>query len=221
VARALGIPSRLITCYAAAHDTQASLTVDYFVDHDGKVMEEMNSDSIWNYHVWNEVFMQRPDLDTHHETYGGWQVIDATPQEISDEMFRCGPASVRAVKMGEVLKPYDNNFVFAEVNADKVFWRYSGPAQPLKLIRKDPLGIGMFISTKAVGKWEREDITQSYKHEEKTKDERDTMLKALKQANSAFSRYYLNEDFNDVHFNFELRDDIKIGEPFTVVSGKV
>lgn len=31
-------------------------------------------------------------------------------------------------------------------------------------------------------------------------------------------RYYLNADFNDVYFNFELRDDIKIGEPFTVVS---
>lgn len=43
------------------------------------------------------------------------------------------------------------------------------------------------------------------------------MLKALKQANSSFSRYYLNEEFNEVYFNFELNDDIKIGEPFSVV----
>lgn len=40
------------------------------------------------------------------------------------------------------------------------------------------------------------------------------MLKALRQSQSLFSRYYLNEDFNDIMFNFELRDDIVIGQPF-------
>lgn len=106
--------------------------------------------------------------------------------------------------------------MYAEVNADKVYWRYFGPENPLKLIRKDETGIGLFISTKAIGSWMREDITSNYKHEEKTKEERETMLKALKQANSAFSRYYLNEEFNDVQFELELKDDIKIGEDFTV-----
>jgi transglutaminase 1 len=81
--------------------------------------------------------MKRADLGTE---YDGWQVIDATPQEQSDEMYRCGPASVAAVKKGEVLKSFDGAFVFAEVNADKVFWRYNGPTQPLKLLRKDMLG---------------------------------------------------------------------------------
>ncbi|XP_053695044.1 annulin [Sabethes cyaneus] len=218
IARAIGIPSRVVTTYSCAHDTQASLTVDYFVDEKGRVMEELNSDSIWNYHVWNEVWMLRPDLGMSSDgDYGGWQAIDATPQETSDGMFRCGPASVLAVKLGEIAKPYDNNFLFAEVNADKVFWRYTGPAHPLKLLRKDVYGIGHFISTKAVGKWEREDITSSYKFAEKSQEERDTMMKALKQANSAFSRYYLNEDFNEIYFNFELHDDIKIGEPFSVI----
>ncbi|KFB35768.1 hypothetical protein ZHAS_00002672 [Anopheles sinensis] len=218
IARAIGIPSRVVTNYSSAHDTQASLTVDYFVDKAGKIMEEMNADSIWNYHVWNEVWMQRPDLGIGSDgDYGGWQAIDATPQETSDGMYRCGPASVLAVKLGEVLKPYDNNFLFAEVNADKVFWRYTGPSHPLKLLRKDVLGIGLFISTKAVGRWEREDITANYKFAEKSVEERATMLKALKQANSYFSRYYLNEEFNEVYFNFELRDDIKIGEPFSVI----
>ena len=47
VSRALGIPSRPVTTYSAAHDTQNSLTVDYFVDEDGKIMEELQSDSIW------------------------------------------------------------------------------------------------------------------------------------------------------------------------------
>lgn len=81
--------------------------------------------------------MKRLDLtaDCH-----GWQVIDATPQELSEDAYRCGPASVAAVKRAEIHRPYDNNFVFAEVNADKVFWRYNGPSQPLKLVRKDIYG---------------------------------------------------------------------------------
>lgn len=40
------------------------------------------------------------------------------------------------------------------------------------------------------------------------------MLKALRQSQSLFSRYYLNEEFNDIMFSFELRDDIVIGQPF-------
>lgn len=41
-----------------------------------------------------------------------------------------------AVKRGEVKKAYDTAFQFAEVNADKVYWRYKGANQPLKLIDK-------------------------------------------------------------------------------------
>jgi transglutaminase 1 len=89
-----------------------------------------------NFHVWNEVWMERPDIVPGGE-YGGWQAIDATPQEESDDMYRCGPASVNAIKRGEVLRPYDNAYIFSEVNADKVFWRYNGETQPLKLLRKD------------------------------------------------------------------------------------
>lgn len=99
-----------------------------------------------------------------------------------------------------------------------MFWRYAGPTQPLKLLRKDMYGIGQLISTKAVGKWEREvcifiiffyfnpliilnnfqDITDTYKYPEKSEEERAIMLKALNNSESIFSRYYLNEDFNDI-----------------------
>lgn len=47
VCRTLGIPTRTITTYSSAHDTQNSLTVDYFVDEKGEIMEELASDSIW------------------------------------------------------------------------------------------------------------------------------------------------------------------------------
>lgn len=188
VARAIGLPSRIITNYSSAHDSEASLTIDYFVDRNGRAMEELMSDSIWNYHVWNEVWMERPDLGMAEGGYGGWQAVDATPQEKSDGLYRCGPAPVRAVKLGEVMRPYDCNFLFAEVNADRVYWRYDGPSQPLKLLRRDTLGIGQSISTKMVGLWDREDVTSTYKFAEQSRDERDTMEKALRQANSALTR---------------------------------
>lgn len=218
IARTLGIPSRIVTCYSAAHDTQGSLTLDIFIDQNNKKLDAETTDSIWNYHVWNEVWMQRPDLGIGpYGAYGGWQAVDATPQEPSDSMYRVGPASVVAVKNGEILRPFDCGFVYSEVNADKVYWRYNGPYQPIKLLRKDTLAIGHLISTKAVLKWEREDITDTYKYEEKTDEERNIMLKALKQSGHAFSRYYLNDSFNDVEFDMSLKDDIKIGENFTVI----
>jgi len=37
-----------------------------------------------NFHVWNDAWMARPDLP---KGYGGWQAIDATPQELSDGQY--------------------------------------------------------------------------------------------------------------------------------------
>lgn len=47
-----------------------------------------------NYHVWTEAWMTRPDLDGE---YGGWQAVDATPQELSphSRTMVVGPASIQ------------------------------------------------------------------------------------------------------------------------------
>ena len=58
--------------------------------------------------------MARPDLPPGH---GGWQAVDSTPQETSQGTFRCGPASVNAIRAGQVFLKYDTSFVFAEVSA--------------------------------------------------------------------------------------------------------
>lgn len=44
--------------------------------------------------------------------------------------------------------------------------------------------------------------------------EREAMLKALQQSESIFSRYYLNEQFNDIIFDFKLIDNVLVGDPF-------
>ncbi|UYV85172.1 F13A1 [Cordylochernes scorpioides] len=227
VCRALGIPSRCVSNFASAHDTHNSLTVDYFFDSDGEAIERLNVDSIWNFHVWTEAWMQRPDLEPGN--YAGWQAFDATPQELSDGMYRCGPASVAAIKRGEIAKPFDTQFLLAEVNADKVYWSYRDEYSPLKLLYTTTGAIGQFISTKAVGKLEREDITHTYKHTEgkiykyteESEEERQVMFKAMKESANRYTRYYLNEVMEDVRFDLQLIDDVPIGMPFTVSTSHV
>lgn len=65
-----------------------------------------------NYHVWNEAWMTRPDLPSG---FGGWQVVDSTPQLTSQGFFRCGPTSVAAIRSGQVFLKHDVPFLFAEV----------------------------------------------------------------------------------------------------------
>ena len=57
--------------------------------------------------------MARPDLPSG---FGGWQAVDATPQEESPQGggYRTGPASLQAVKLGQRFN-YDVEFVISEV----------------------------------------------------------------------------------------------------------
>lgn len=56
--------------------------------------------------------MARKDLPPGN---GGWQAVDATPQETSQGTYCCGPAPLAAVRYGQVYLKHDTTFVFAEV----------------------------------------------------------------------------------------------------------
>lgn len=140
--------------------------------------------------------MARKDLPPG---YGGWQVLDATPQETSNGealqkkggthfhgirpcpyltcsngpswlfcspsgLYCCGPASVRAIKEGEVDLNYDTAFVFSMVNADCVSWLVHGGKE--QRLHRDTNSVGNFISTKSIQSDDRDDITENYKYEE-------------------------------------------------------
>ncbi|KGL79522.1 Protein-glutamine gamma-glutamyltransferase 6, partial [Tinamus guttatus] len=175
VLRSLGIPTRVITNFNSAHDTNINLSIDKYIDTSGKTLY-LNEDSVWNFHVWNESWFIRRDLGSF---YDGWQVLDATPQERSKGIFQCGPASTRAIKEGDVNLDYDSSFVFAEVNADYVTWIcYSNKRK--ERIYSDTRKIGKFISTKAVGTKSRVDVTDNYKYPEGSLKERQVYKKALR-----------------------------------------
>uniref|UniRef100_A0A671URP0 Protein-glutamine gamma-glutamyltransferase 2 n=1 Tax=Sparus aurata TaxID=8175 RepID=A0A671URP0_SPAAU len=165
VMRFLGIPCRVITNYQSAHDVDANLSIDvYHADYG--VREKPSRDSVWNYHVWTEGWMKRPDLSEEGK-FDGWQVLDPTPQEKSDGVYCCGPASVKAILSGETHIKYDMPFVYAEVNADCVDWLVSEQTDGTKKkIWADTKRVGQNISTKSVGSNKRNNITSSYKHEE-------------------------------------------------------
>uniref|UniRef100_A0A8C4EJ58 Protein-glutamine gamma-glutamyltransferase 2 n=1 Tax=Dicentrarchus labrax TaxID=13489 RepID=A0A8C4EJ58_DICLA len=205
VSRAFGIPCRVVTNFGSAHDTNANLKIEKFYDEDGESLS--NSDSIWNFHVWVDSWMTRPDLEPE---FDGWQASDPTPQEKSEGVFCCGPAPLRAIKQGELTKKYDAPFIFAEVNADVVdmvrlsngkFVTFGGSTK----------SVGRFISTKAVGSDKRHDITHQYKYPEGSKEEREVYEKAQHH-----NKLQQQGEEPGLHLKIKLAENMIVGSDFEV-----
>ncbi|XP_075033806.1 protein-glutamine gamma-glutamyltransferase E-like [Mixophyes fleayi] len=189
VMRCLGIPTRIVTNFSSAHDTNENLSIDSFYDPEGNSLG--GTDSVWNFHVWNEAWFTREDIGSF---YNGWQVLDATPQERSEGVYRLGPTSVKAVKEGDIHLNYDCPFVFSEVNADKKSWIYDDEEGSYEIVETNSSSIGKFTSTKAVGSNDRLDITSNYKYKEGTAEEREVYHNALLQL---FGRRTIGTDETD------------------------
>ncbi|CAL4096191.1 unnamed protein product [Meganyctiphanes norvegica] len=225
ICRALGIPCRSVTNYVSAHDTNMSITMDKFFTKEGDVLEYgpdgETYDSIWNFHVWNDVWMARPDLP---KGYGGWQAIDATPQEESDGIMQCGPASLEAIRRGDIGLGYDGGFIFAEVNADIKHWTEDDNTPGgWKNIKTNKYHIGRKVMTKKpgkdddMGKADEEDVIDQYKNKENTAAERLSVHNAIRGIRRA-PYYDINtgEAKKDVSFDLIDIEKINIGQEFVV-----
>ncbi|XP_075701693.1 protein-glutamine gamma-glutamyltransferase E-like [Rhinoderma darwinii] len=219
--RCLGIPTRVITNFASAHDTDQNLIVDRYFDEDGAESAE-TSDSIWNFHVWNEAWFVRSDIGS---AYDGWQVLDATPQEPSEGIYCLGPCSVKAIKEGDVDLDYDAPFVFAEMNADVMDWLISADNSKKK-ISSNKRTVGRLTSTKAINSDTRVDVTENYKYGEGTAKERETFKKAqMKLAGNNFGSRRGTVAFSasdtapsptpDFNGTFKHSSDIQVGQDVT------
>uniref|UniRef100_A0A7N6C264 Protein-glutamine gamma-glutamyltransferase 2 n=1 Tax=Anabas testudineus TaxID=64144 RepID=A0A7N6C264_ANATE len=204
VSRALGIPCRVVTNFRSAHDTDANLVIENLYNDNA---EKISSDSIWNFHVWVDSWMTRPDLGPE---YDGWQTSDPTPQEPSDGVFCCGPASLRAIKEGELTKKYDTPFIFAEVNADVVDMLHLSNGEVIRFSGSTK-SVGCFISTKAVGSDERHDITHQYKYPEGSKEERQVYEKAQHH-----NKLQQRGEEPGLHLKIKLADNMILGSDFEV-----
>lgn len=221
--RTLGIPARTVSNFVSAHDTDDSLTVDKFFSEKGDPISDVNSDSIWNFHVWSDAWMARNDLPPG---YGGWQAVDATPQETSMGMYQMGPASLEAIKKGEVGFAYDAAFVFAEVNADIVHWQQDDKSElQWKKIKTLKFHIGRKIFTKMIGQLDdytangvadAEDIISQYKNKEGTEDERMSVLNAARCGGLGFLFEQPAPGKEDVEFELFDIDKVQLGEPFLI-----
>lgn len=210
--RCLGIPARVVTNYFSAHDNDANLQMDIFLEEDGNVNSRMTKDSVWNYHCWNEAWMTRPDLPVG---FGGWQAVDSTPQENSDGMYRCGPASVQAIKHGHVCFQFDAPFVFAEVNSDLVYiTAKKDGTQVVEAV--DTTHVGKLIVTKEVGGDGMNDITETYKFQEGQKEERLALETALMYGvKKPLNTDGVAKSRSEVDMDFEVENAV-LGTDFTL-----
>lgn len=230
VCRAIGLPARSVTNFASAHDTDGSTCIDKAFVRKGEDLEKVDiagsSDSIWNFHVWNETWMSRPDLG---KGYDGWQVIDATPQELSSGVYQCGPAPVAAIKKGEIGRPFDAPFIFAEVNADIVHWEIL-PNDSWVIIKTDSNDVGKNISTKkpdgkpyngeasvwrGYGEKYRLDVTSEYKYPEGSLEERLAVQNADNEAKGGRDVFAKGATM-DISVEIDEKDGVLVGNDFEV-----
>lgn len=155
--RGLGLPSRPVTGFSAGVDVTGNGRIDFYLDADRRIDYARSPDRVWNFHVWVESWMRRPDLPAGRD---GWQALDATPQVRSAGLYRLGPTPLASVRAGG--GPGDDvAFVLAQVDGDVRYWVTRGGID--RTVSVDPKVIGQDISTKAVGTSDRIDVTNGYK----------------------------------------------------------
>uniref|UniRef100_A0A6I8S4N9 Transglutaminase-like domain-containing protein n=1 Tax=Xenopus tropicalis TaxID=8364 RepID=A0A6I8S4N9_XENTR len=221
VLRCLGIPTRLVTNYNSAYDTNRTLQKEIYYDEKGARIHRARSDSIWNFHVWNECWMERRDLSPE---YNGWQVLDATAQLKSsggcDLHALCvsGPAPMRAIKEGHVDLNYNVDLIFSKLVTDNMVW-VRNPKCFSKVLCW-ARHVGDSISTKSVGSDMQEDLVHHYKYPKGSAEETEvlrivtqTMLKNHQASESTRAVGHMDPVLS---LDIQLEESVFYGQDVTI-----
>ena len=103
------------------------------------------------------MWMMRPDLHGGD----GWQILDGTPQELSDGKFQCGPAPRNFVRDGKCGN-YDTDFVFSEISIPVRTYITERDGQ-VRLNSIDYTALGVDIRTKNIEDSKVLNLTKKYK----------------------------------------------------------
>ncbi|XP_035757206.1 protein-glutamine gamma-glutamyltransferase 2, partial [Egretta garzetta] len=151
---------------------------------------------------------QAPNRGVHAAPGAAWALTGAGSRPPRGAGAKCGPAPVRAIKEGDLQLKYDIPFVFAEVNADVVYWVVQRDGSQKKSTHSSV--VGKNISTKSVGRDSREDITHTYKYPEGSEKEREVFVKAEHEKKS------LREADEGLHLKIKLSEGANNGCDFDV-----
>lgn len=225
VCRALGIPCRTVTNFNSNHDSDDNVTVNIYLEEDeeGNIYERKEN-NLWSFHVWNDVWMGRPDLPVG---YCGWQTIDPTPQEASDGFYCCGPAPLKALKNGEINQTFDTNFIFSELNSDRVYWMKNAQNGKWEIVHIEKDALGKYIYTKyphSMPGYNRSgglmDITSDYKLLSGSEYDRIDIINMCRKK-LMMLRAKKSSRPHDMEFRVTDKENVMVGQKFSVtVSGR-
>lgn len=141
-------------------------------------------------------------------------------------MYRCGPASLEAIRRGEVGYLYDTKFTFAAVNSDVLHFQEDRESTwGFSRLNFDECHVGKKLVTKKVGVDDddenscndMEDVTYLYKSPEGSDAERMAVYNAIRSEEQSRRHYdvALAEE-EDVVFILEEIETVRFGEPFKI-----
>ncbi|KAJ7338643.1 hypothetical protein JRQ81_012545, partial [Phrynocephalus forsythii] len=196
VMRCLGIPSRVVTGYYCPMNAADSLIVQEVFDYTGKTLN--GKEHVWVHHCWNESWMVRKDL---HQSVGDWQYLNPTPIETSKGPVCSGPIWVKDIKDGNVDTDSDGHRVFCMLNARRSAWVSQSKGKKTKLHCNTRM-FGQCITTKSVGtSYGLEDVTNSYKHELGSVQEKAALHRAYRKINPQYLNATNSEIDKDIASN--------------------
>ncbi|KAF0988660.1 hypothetical protein HZS_6737 [Henneguya salminicola] len=167
--RNLGMVSRSVSGFSIGHDNNKDGVLTIYLDN--KTLKHLpNSETLWNFHAWTNVYIKRKDIEiigiSNNQMQISWQHADGTPQERSEGIYRCGPYPIRLLRkhIHKDIIPYDGTPVYYSINYTSKYILVGEDGVAITTSKKKD-SCRLIITTGVNGK--KIDITDEYKSTKK------------------------------------------------------